>query len=203
MNKNSNQNNRRNFLSKMLIVGTSGIALLSSSAYGKGRGKGRRSNTTNLDDKQKAAIFYMYQEEKVARDVYITFSGEAYFPNENTFASIQLSEQRHIDAVEGLCDKYGIDKEGVNEGDVGNFVLVELQDLYDDCVAGGDYTAEGEEVSLLDALMVGQDIELKDIEDLEKAMVGMPSDVVNVFSNLREGSLNHLEAFQSAIARES
>ena len=195
MNKNSNQNNRRNFLSKMLIVGTSGIALLSSSAYGKGRGKGRRSNTTNLTDPQKAAIFYMYQEEKVARDVYITFSGEEYFPNENTFASIQLSEQRHIDAVEGLCDKYGIDKEGVNEGDVGNFVLEELKTLYDDCVTRG-------RESLLEALTVGEDIEIKDIEDLKEAMVDMPSDVVNVFSNLREGSINHLEAFQAAIARE-
>jgi hypothetical protein len=196
MNKNSNQNNRRNFLSKMLIVGTSGIALLSSSAYGKNRGKGRRSTTINLTDKQKADIFYMYQEEKVARDVYITFSGEDYYPNENTFASIQLSEQRHIDAVEGLCDKYGIDKKGVNEGDVGNFILEELKTLYDDCVIRG-------RGSLLEALMVGEDIELKDITDLEEAMVGMPSDVVNVFSNLREGSLNHLEAFQSAIARES
>ena len=198
MNKNSNQNNRRNFLSKMLIVGTSGIALLSSSAYGRGRGKGKgkRSTTTTLSDEQKAEIFYMYQEEKVARDVYITLGGEDYYPNENTFASIQLSEQRHIDAVEGLCDKYGISKEGVNEGEVGNFVLEELQTLYDDCVTRG-------RESLLDALTVGEDIEIKDIEDLKEAMVGMPNDVVNVFSNLREGSINHLEAFQSAIARES
>ncbi len=195
MNKNSNQNNRRNFLSKMLIVGTSGIALLSSSAYGRGRGKRKKSTTTILSDKQKAEIFYMYQEEKVARDVYITLGGEDYYPNESTFASIQLSEQRHIDAVEGLCDKYGISKKGVNEGEVGNFVLEELKTLYDDCVTRG-------RESLLEALTVGEDIEIKDIEDLKEAMVDMPSDVVNVFSNLREGSINHLEAFQAAIARE-
>ena len=138
----------------------------------------------------------MYQEEKVARDVYITL-GKIY-PDEDTFASIQFSEQRHIDAVEGLCDKYGISKDGVNEGEVGNFVLPELQDMYNDLVARG-------EESLMDALKVGELIEVTDIKDLEEAieMFEGVNDVVNVFSNLKEGSINHLEAFQRAITRES
>ncbi len=84
----------------------------------------------------------------------------------------------------------------MDEENIGTFVLQPLQELYDTCVAKGQQ-------SLLDALEVGELIEVTDIEDLEHAMVGMPSDVVNVFENLKEGSLNHLDAFQTAISRES
>jgi len=183
-------NQRRSFLSKMLITGVGGVALFSSSAFARG-GRNKTSATT-LTAEQEASIFFMYQEEKVARDVYITL-GEIY-PDENTFASIQLSEQRHIDSVEDLCDKYGISTEGVNEEGVGNFVLDELQELYDKCVSDG-------EASLLAALKVGELIEITDIKDLVEASVGMPADVQTVFSNLKEGSESHLDAFQTAISR--
>ena len=136
----------------------------------------------------------MYQEEKVARDVYITLGN--IYTDETTFASIQISEQRHIDSAKDLCKTYGVSLEGVNEKNVGNFVLPTLQTLYDSCIEKGSK-------SLLDALEVGEDIEVKDIEDLEHAMVGMPSDVVNVFESLKEGSLSHLDAFQAALSRES
>ena len=86
--------------------------------------------------------------------------------------------------------------EGVDEGSVGNFVLPVLQTLYNDCVTEG-------KKSLFNALVVGEDIEVKDIEDLEHAMVDMPSDVINVFETLKEGSLSHLDAFQAAISRAS
>jgi len=184
-------NERRNFLSKMLITGVGAVTLLSTSANARGGGKNR---TSAMTEEQKDELFFIYQEEKVARDVYITLGN--IYTNENTFASIQLSEQRHIDSARGLCEKYGVSIEGVDEESVGNFVLQPLQELYDTCVAKG-------QKSLLDALEVGELIEVTDIEDLEHAMVGMPNDVVNVFENLKEGSLNHLDAFQTAISRES
>lgn len=185
---NKNIKSRRNFLSKMLVTSLSGVALLST-ANAAGRNV---TSATTLTEEQEASIFFMYQEEKVARDVYITL-GEIY-PDETTFASIQLSEQRHIDSVEDLCDKYGISTKGVNEEGVGNFVLDELQELYDLCVSDG-------QASLLAALKVGELIELTDIKDLEEASVGMPADVQTVFSSLKEGSLSHLDAFQAAISR--
>jgi hypothetical protein len=138
-------------------------------------------------------LFFIYQEEKVARDVYITLGN--IYTDENTFASIQVSEQRHMDSARALCEKYGVDTSEVDEDAVGSFVLPVLQELYDTCVG------EGEE-SLLDALKVGELIEITDIDDLEHASVGMPADVVNVFENLKEGSLSHLDAFRVAIARE-
>ena len=184
---NNNINSRRNFLSKMLITSIGGVALLSGGAYAK-------NTTTKITDDQKDTLFFIYQEEKVARDVYITL-GKLY-PNENTFASIQLSEQRHIDSARGLCEKYGVSIDGVDEDSVGNFVLPVLQELYDTCVEEG-------QKSLLDALKVGEHIEITDIDDLEEASVGMPSDVVNTFESLKEGSLSHLDAFTAAIAREA
>jgi hypothetical protein len=187
---------RRNFFSKILIAGVSGATLLTGTAYAKGRGRGRgqSQSKTTLTEAQKDELFFIYEEEKLARDVYITL-GKLY-PEENTFASIQLSEQRHIDAAQGLCEKYGIDISSVDEDQVGNFVLPVLQDLYDSLVDQGTQ-------SLADALGVGVFIEELDIGDLTHAIedMGMPSDIVGVYENLREGSYNHLEAFQGALSR--
>ena len=190
MNKSTNQNERRGFLSKMLVAGASSVALFSSSVHAAGRTSS--STTTKLTAKQKDELFFIYQEEKLARDVYITL-GKLY-PKENTFASIQLSEQRHIDAAQGLCEKYGIDISDVNEDEVGNFVLPVLQGYYDDLVEQGSE-------SLLDALDVGVFIEELDIGDLTHAIedLGFPADVISVYENLREGSYNHLESFNGAI----
>jgi hypothetical protein len=190
MNKSTNQNERRGFLSKMLVAGASSVALFSSSVHAAGRTSS--STTTKLTAKQKDELFFIYQEEKLARDVYITL-GKLY-PKENTFASIQLSEQRHIDAAQGLCETYGIDISEVNEDEVGNFVLPVLQGYYDDLVEQGSE-------SLLDALDVGVFIEELDIGDLTHAIedLGFPADVISVYENLREGSYNHLESFNGAI----
>ena len=180
---------RRGFFSKILIAGTGSLAFLSLSGCNS---TGTNSNAAQLTDEQKDTIFYIYQEEKVARDVYRTL-GDAY-PDENTFAYIQLSEERHIDVVGKLCLKYGIDISAVNLEATGEFVLPELQVLYDQLVALGLE-------SLPAALQVGIDIEELDIKDLEEAAVGMPSDVVRVFENIKEGSVNHLEAFTYALSQ--
>lgn len=186
-----NISSRRNFLSKMLITSMSSVTLLSTVVSAKGRKK--NSTPTPLTEEQKDQLFFIYQEEKVARDVYITLGN--IYNDENTFASIQISEQRHIDSARGLCEKYDVDISEVDEDSIGNFILPVLQELYDTCVSEG-------QKSLLDALKMGEHIELTDIDDLERAAVGMPNDVVNVYENLKEGSLNHLDAFVTAISRE-
>ena len=196
MSKNTNQNERRGFLSKILTVGASGIALFSSAAYARGRKSrgGKNRTTTKLTEEQLDELYFIYQEEKLARDVYITL-GEMY-PGENTFASIQLSEQRHIDAAQRLCERYKIDLSKIDEDEVGNFDNNILQKLYTTLVDKGS-------TSLMAALEQGVFIEELDIGDLTKAIedMGMPDDVIRVYENLREGSYNHLEAFQVALAR--
>jgi len=192
MKKESLSKERRDFFSKMFIAGTGSLALLSLS--GCNSTNSTSTETTQLTEEQKATLLYMYEEEKVARDVYIKFSGDDMYPDENTFAYIKLSEQRHMDVVEELCVKYGVDISSVDEDAIGVFILPELQALYDQLIVDGS-------ASLLAALQVGVLIEETDITDLEEAAVGMPSDVVNVFENIKEGSLSHLDAFNYSISQ--
>ncbi len=170
---------------KKAFAGLLAAAVMSSA------GMARPATTAVLSDAQKASLLFMYQEEKVARDVYITLGN--LYPAASTFSNIKLSEQSHIDAVEKLCNKYDVDISQVNENSVGTFVLPELQNLYDILVQQGS-------VSLLEGLKVGVAIEEKDITDILAAEQGMPSDVVNVFENLRAASYNHLSAFNQAVS---
>lgn len=187
------QNNRRGFLSKMLVAGAGGIALFSSSTYAD-----TITNTgTTLTEEQKDRLFFIYQEEKVARDVYI-YLGELY-EDESTFASIQLSEQRHMDAAQELCINYGIDVSMIDESEsaCGQFEVDYLQHLYDECITLG---SDG----LLEALKVGKLIEETDIGTLTESIesMDMPDDIIRTYEVLREGSYNHLESYNAAIARE-
>jgi hypothetical protein len=188
-----NETNARRGFIKIMGVGAL-VAATSSFAAGKKK----TTTTVTLSEDQKDTLFFIFQEEKVARDVYITL-GKLY-PTEKTFANIQLSEQEHILAAQVLCERYRIDTSNVNlsleEDYIGQFELHAMQELYNNCIAAG-------QTSLLDALKVGRLIEVTDIADLDEAMEGMPSDVVNTYTNLKKGSLNHLAAFESAISRES
>jgi hypothetical protein len=187
---NNSNKNRRGFIKIMgigaLVTATSSFATT------------KKTKTVTLTDEQKDTLFLIFQEEKVARDVYITL-GKLY-PDERTFADIQLSEQEHILSAQVLCERYGVDTSSVNlsqEDDfVGQFELHIMQELYNQCIELG-------QVSLLEGLKVGQLIEVTDIDDLDKAAEGMPSDVVNTYTNLKNGSINHLAAFEAAISRES
>lgn len=188
--------NRRKFLSNALK--TAGIAasigiIGGTSVHAKGGRKNKNSSgSSSLSEEKKDKLFYIFQEEKVARDVYITL-GELY-PEERTFAMIQLSEQRHIEAARRLCEKYGVDTSYVQLDNVGNFELLTMQKLYDTCVEQG-------RINKLEALNVGEFIEITDIDDLEDAQIDMPSDIVSVYDNLKAGSYNHLGAFRRAIKR--
>lgn len=150
--------------------------------------------TAQLDEDQKSIIYSIYEEEKVARDVYITL-GDLY-PEENTFANIQLSEQTHMDAARNLCVKYGIDIPEFDQP-VGEFSLEVMDDLYNGFVDAGD------DGLLSNALQVGIDIEKMDIADLGNVLEdpNMPRDVQRVLTNLIEGSIRHLDAFTNALER--
>jgi len=148
--------------------------------------------TTILTEDQKDMLFFIYEGEKVARDVYIALGN--IYKNESTFTLMQFTEQRHVDIARELCDIYGVETSHVDEDTVGKFESLVLQTLYNACIKRG-------EKSLLDALEVGKFIEVTDIEDLEQASVGMPSDVVDVYENLKKRNLRHLGAFQSALLR--
>ena len=146
--------------------------------------------TTELTEDQKEMLFFIYEEEKLARDVYMSL-GKIH-KNEDTFSLMQIIEQNHMDLARDLCNTYGIETSRIYEGLIGKFDSPVLQTLYDSCIETGSR-------SRLDALEVCEFIELTKIEDLEQASIGMPNDVVSVYNNLKKSNLNQLDFLQSVI----
>ncbi len=130
-------------------------------------------------------LLYLYQEEKVARDVY----AELYdMYGLRTFDNISNSEQNHMDAVEYLLNEYGFDYIDISD-ERGVYQLPELQDLYDTLIE----KASG---SIIDAIEVGATIEDLDIFDLDGMLSKNYDDEVDrVLNNLKKGSENHMRAF--------
>jgi hypothetical protein len=135
-----------------------------------------------------ANILFIKQEEKLARDAYLTLNG---LWSQATFDNIAVSEQRHMDAVDGLIARYQLTDTTPEE--IGKFTIPELQDLYDELIEFGIQSLEN-------ALMVGVMIEETDIEDLSSAIATTQEKPIrNVYTNLLEGSENHLDAFVRAL----
>ena len=150
----------------------------------RGMGRGNTSTVTALTSEQIDDLVFMYQEEKVARDVY-TKLYEKW--GVRVFNNISRSEQSHMNAVEKLLVKYDIPIP-ITAENVGDFVLPELQYYYDTLMEKGLK-------SKIDAFEVGVKIEEHDIIDIEEKIVGAPADIERVFGNLLKGSYNHLAAF--------
>ncbi len=80
---------------KNLTLAALTVALLASSVFA-----GKNSSISALTEEQKDTLLFIYQEEKVARDAYITLGN--YYPNQRVYANIQLSEQKHMDSAQTL-----------------------------------------------------------------------------------------------------
>jgi hypothetical protein len=142
-----------------------------------------------LSQEEIDALIKMREEEKLARDVY-TYLFDLW--GSAIFANISASEQRHMDAVGALIEKYGLD-DPVAGLDYGQFATDEMQQLYQ------ELTSKGQE-SLEAALQVGATIEDLDIKDLLECMEAVDNqDIMFVFQNLTKGSRNHLRAFVSSL----
>jgi hypothetical protein len=134
------------------------------------------------------SILYIKQEEKVARDAYQALHA---LWGHTTFANIAESEQRHMDAMDGLIARYKLTD--TTPAAAGEFTIEELQALYDALVAFGSESLEN-------ALLVGVLIEETDIADLQAAIrATKEKPVKNVLNNLLDGSYNHLDAFNRAL----
>ena len=154
------------------------------SKYGGGNGNGGGS-TYELSQEERDGLIHMRIEEKLARDVYIVM-GELW--NHKVFLNIQLSEQKHMEAVKRLLDKYSV-PDPLTTDSVGVFPDPQFQLLYDQYILQGNQ-------SLQEALLVGKAIEELDIADLtfQLTFVDNP-DIIRVYQNLKAASENHLAAF--------
>lgn len=119
-----------------------------------------------LSEDEKRLISYQYSEEMLARDAYAHFFA---LYGDRTFQNIAESEQKHMDAVKTLLDRYSLP---VPTG------YGELQSTFDTLKTEGE---KGKK----EALEVGLKIETLDIEDMVKAVKATDNDDLKiVFANI-------------------
>jgi hypothetical protein len=139
-----------------------------------------------LEDKD--MLIQMREEEKLARDVY----DYLYIKYDlDIFDNISNSEQKHMDKVLYILEKYNIpDPALANPGEFSNSML---QDLYNQLIIQGD-------ISETEALKVGATIEDVDIYDLIEFTSQTENQlIVNTFDKLNCGSRNHMRVFYSQL----
>jgi len=143
----------------------------------------------SLSEAELAGLLYMREEEKLARDVYLTLYD---IWGLQIFSNIAQSEQTHTEAMRDLLVKYNV-ADPVTDNSVGVFTNQELQNLYNQLTTQGV-------ISLEEALTVGVIIEELDIRDIQAEINQTDNaDIVLVYENLLRGSRNHLRSFMSQL----
>ena len=169
---------------------------------GNGNGNGNGSGTggsaqlttipvSDLSAEEAAALLFMREEEKLARDVYNQLFALWGLP---TFQSIAASEQTHMDQVKLLMDRYALSDPAL---DPGQFTDANLQALYNQLMAQGS-------LSIADAIKVGATIEEVDIVDLQTRFTQTDNaDIQLVYNNLMNASFNHMQAFANVLTQQT
>lgn len=170
---------------------TDDINILNQESTVEPYNNGDSATPTNalLTEEEINDLMYLREEEKLARDVYI-YSYNKY--GVNIFKNISESEQTHINSVLTLFNKYYLE-DPISEDVVGVFKNSELQELYNQLVEKSD-------ISLIEALVVGNTIEDLDIYDLElNEERTIKTDLLDVYGSLKCGSRNHLRNYYSQL----
>jgi hypothetical protein len=145
-----------------------------------------------LSDLHKENLLFMYNEEKMARDLYLGLN--AVNPSKPLENIALNAEQTHMDLVYDLLVKYELDSEDLRSLAPNEFSLSSVKTLFDTLYAEG-------EPSLQASLSVGCKVEVTDINDLLVQMDQFEGieDVLQVYDNLLSGSYSHYWAFDNAL----
>ena len=172
-------------VARLLVITTIVTTAIAVPAWA---GKGNGSGITPLSEDEAVELTYMREEEKLARDVYLLMN---QIWSARIFARIASSEQRHMDTMGKMVDKYGLTDPALP--DEGLFTDDYLQSKYYELIDIGDD-------SYVDGLYVGATIEEIDMIDIQHAIdVTTHVDVLNAYQNLLEGSKDHLRAYVGAL----
>ena len=206
------------FLNKTLLVAISAlsIAVAGNPAFAEkaARAAGNNRNLV-LDFNERTHLEFMCEEEKLARDVYITLGTK--YPESTTFGRIDDSEERHKCAVTDMLEKYGVPNPSTNDN-VGVFTgeaygwyfsekYKELVDIGSSSELDAQYVgAFIEELDMLDInqcpqVIVETDNGINDISGCGKVYTDKP-DIQRLYGYLLEGSEEHLRAYVRNIEKE-
>ncbi len=146
---------------------------------------------SELSESEVDTLRWMREEEKLARDVYLTLS-ESW--DDAQLVNVPKSEQQHMDALAVLLDRYGLEDPVVDDS-VGVFTDPVLADLYVELTGAGEESREA-------ALRVGAAIEELDMVDLQAAIDETEDPaLVETYSSLLCGSRNHLRGFYGGLVQ--
>jgi len=197
-----------------------GMALLAISLSinpaiaGKQSGPGGGGGLVPLDFNEQTHLEFMCEEEKLARDVYITLG--SMHSDTSVFGRIDDSEERHKCAVADMLEKYGIDSPSTNDN-VGVFTGEDygwyFTEKYGELVAQGSTAklaalyvgAFIEELDMMDinqcpAVIVATDNGIDDVSECGKIYT-VKADIQRLYEFLLEGSKNHLRAYVGNIEK--
>jgi len=143
-----------------------------------------------ITDDEISSLSLQIEEEKLARDVYYTMFN---LWNMNILENFSESEENHVEALLKLINKYELDNPIDGYG-IGLFENAMIQNRYDSLVASGT-------ISVFNALMVGLSITESDIENIQYDLdyVVERNDITQVYSNLLEASMKHLDALNEKL----
>lgn len=199
-----------NILNRILVSGIVGIAIVMGvgGAIAKG-GKWAPPDAGDmvLDSNEQTHLFFMREEEKLARDVYLTIG--TMYPNAAIFGNIDDSEQRHTMAVKAKIEKYGYedpntnDNIGVYTGVYGDYFKEKYYQFIDraaindlDALYVGAYIEELDvmDINQCPAVIVATDNGINDVTECGKVYT-KNSDIKRLYNSLLNGSENHLQAY--------
>lgn len=203
-----------------LVISTVAAVALSvtpaAGAANKGQAGSSPASATALDQAEAMHLIFMRGEEKLARDVYLTFA--QWYPDQAVFRNISESEQRHADIMREKLAQFGIADPEPDTDSLPASIGVFTGTDYGMSFTQGykELTTQGAQ-SELAALYVGALIEELDMHDIVKCPsvivdmnAGMDENscgmeytdepaLIKSYNSLLEGSKNHLRAFVSRI----
>lgn len=197
-----------------LALGASLASLMTVAGTAVAAGGNGGGGSTGLDVNEASHLTFMREEEKLARDVYLTFAN--MYPGQGVFANIATtSEQTHTDTMRDQLASYGLPDPNPATNNLPSSIGVFTGDEW------GWYftekflalTAAGA-VGELEALYAGafiEELDMHDIADCPQVMVDAgyndpcglsytdENGLINAYSSLIDGSENHLRSYVGQI----
>jgi hypothetical protein len=200
-----------------LVNGLIGLAFFAGAGSAVATGDVSMSADTDdvaLDYNEKMHLFFMREEEKLARDVYQTLG--TMYPDSVIFGNIDDSEQIHMTTVKAMIEKYGYEDPNTNDN-VGAYTGEDFGWYFTEKY---NQLVERASISELEALYVGAFIEeldmmdinqcpqvivetdngINDVTECGKVYTGKP-DIQRLYSSLLDGSDSHLEGYVNNIEK--
>jgi len=167
-----------------------------------------------LDVNEQTHLVFMREEEKLARDVYLTLG--TMYPDSVIFGKIDDSEQKHMAAVKTMLEKYGVEDPNTNDN-IGAFTGEDYGWYFTEKF---NLLVERASISELEALYVGafiEELDMMDINQCPEVIVETDngindvsecgkiytdnSDISNLYGSLLDGSDSHLEGYVKNIEK--